>query len=255
MARVTGSPARPVTTEVPRVGTLRRVIPAFGDVLSYDQAMDVVANTLRWGGLAFGPSDPGYTVWALPNHPKAIQALDVVLDHAEVAIPLTVASLDRALDLVDFTLVQRRLAGAAWPGGLTIVGRPANHQARKFSRTLHAPGTLGVRVSRSHIERQLTTEAGIALTSAAVRYPDGGVVTDYDDVEAIVLDRVSLGGLTGVPLVGIPYVEKFPLKIHSTVVGLCDDDSISILRPGMYEKRELVAMASRIAVHEYADAT
>ena len=236
-----------------RGAVIKRIVAAYGDHLSYGQVMDIVANVLRWGGLAIGPSDCGYAVWALPTHPKAVRTLDIVLDHEATPIPLTFGSVPDMATLVRFGTIHLRLADA-WPGGLTLVVPACGSKARKYAQTLHGIQTLGVRISRSVIERQIAAESGSAITSAAIRYPDGALVRTYEDAEAIVLDKVTACCAAGVLLVGVKHSGRFPLSVNSTVAAL-GDDGISIVRPGFYERRDLVAMASRIAVHEYADAT
>ena len=234
---------------------IRCIVPAFDNILSYGQAMDIIANTLRWGGLAFGPSDCGYAMWALPTHPSAIRTLDGLLDHTSEPIPLSVASVSDAIRLVKLGTIHLRLASGAWPGGLTLVGLTADKDAQRLAESVHAHNTLGVRVSRSDIERQLVTEAGMALTSAAIRDSRGLIVDNYDDAHDIVLDGMARGKAVGVPLVGIRRDGRFTFDRNSTVAEIDAKNSIHILREGTLDRKYLLSLSSKLAIHEYGEAT
>ena len=235
---------------VPR--PIERISPAYGDQLSHRQALHVIVDVLGWGGLAIGPSDCGFALWALPLFPKAVEALDAILDHGSVPIPITFDSVPHMAKVVKFEWIHFRLADA-WPGGLTLVMPAPSGAAKKLARSMHGMQTIGIRISRSAIERQISAEADSPITSAAIRYPDGSVVCSYEDAEAIVLERMTALGIVGVTVVGIPY-ENFSLSVNSTV-ATATGSSISLIRVGFYEKKDLVAFGSRLSVQEYGDAT
>ena len=234
---------------------IRRVLPDWDDMLSTGQAHDIIGNTLQWSGLVIIPSDCGYALMGMPGHPEAMTVLDHLLQHSTTATPLTVATAEMAFAHIECSLVQKRIMAHAWPGGVTVVGK-VTRRASKLTKSLHTTDTLGLRVSRSHIERQLSAEAALALTSAAIRLPDGSVARTYEEAAGIVTDGLqSMPFSKLVPIVGIPHTTPFVFSTHSTVMGLGAGGAVDILREGTVDRRTLISWGTQISPAEYSDAT
>lgn len=236
---------------------LRTIRPAYGDSLSNAQVFDIVDNVLAWGGLVLAPSDCGYCLWALPSHPKGIALLDAVRQDDHTILPLSIGSQLMAAKLVHFNIVHQRLAAEAWPGPLTIVANVRSKEARTLSRNIRGGGeTLGLRTSRSTIERQVATEGDIALISAAMYDDNGATINNYDQAHDLVLDRLLNTGLPPAPVLGIRVPStSFVFARVSTVIKLDNQHRPVEIRPGDLDLRRLTAMTSRVAPAEYGDAT
>lgn len=233
---------------------INTMTPAAGDLLTTGQCNDILYNYLQWGGLALVPSDCGYALCGMPNNPRAMRMLDLLLDHADTPIPLSVGSAHMASTLLALHPIHLRLAAELWPGQLTLVA-PASRLARRLTQHLHVNGSLGVRVSTSNIERQLSAEAGTALTTAAVRADGGALVTAYEDAWDLIFGRLTRSKLAGVPIVGVRRQRPFPFDVHSTVVDVSSTGAPRILREGAVPSGVIRALSVKVARAEYGDAT
>lgn len=244
-----GRRRRPVQ-DAPKV-----VIPKYGDELSCGQALDLLGNVLRFGGFCLTPSDCGFALTALPAAAQAIKVLDEILDHHNDPIPLTVASIAMATETVSLNYMHERVLAPFWPGALTLVA-VATRKARDLPRRLHVEdGTLGLRVSRSRIERGLVAEAYMPLTSAAVRDENGDIIRDYAEAVDLVWRRIHLKQLTGFTWAAIKGDGRFTQPSHSTVIRVGPGGNLSIIRPGALTREEIAPLLFRPSMHEYAEAT
>jgi L-threonylcarbamoyladenylate synthase len=183
-------------------------------------AIQAAVAALRSGGLVGVPTETVYGVAAALTAGAIERLLAAKRRSPSKAITLLVDTLDQVEALAVLPPAARRLAGAFWPGPLTLVlrQRPA---ARLPAMLSGGRGTVGFRLPDHDVPRALARELGpIPLTSANVSgEPDAttaaGVVAALGQELAIVLDSGPSPG-------GIP----------STVVALLPGKPLHIVRQG-----------------------
>jgi L-threonylcarbamoyladenylate synthase len=129
-------------------------------------AIAAAADILRAGGIVAYPTDTLYGLAVDPRRDDAVARLfEAKARRAELAMPLIAADLAQAEAAGIFGPRARRLAGAFWPGPLSIVvpARPAISRLALGGRP-----SVAVRVPASRVARALAERFGfpIAATSA-----------------------------------------------------------------------------------------
>ena len=192
------------------------------DVAGRDEAIAV----LRSGGVIALPTDTVYGIAVALETPGGIEQLYAAKSRPpDKAIALLLADVDQAAEIGELSEAARMLAGAFWPGGLTLV------VPRRMDRPLPAaltggelaPGeisTVGLRVPGHATPRGLAAALGPLPTTSANRSGEPEA-RDADEIEAILGDAIDLI-LDGGPSSG---------GLASTVVDLSGED-LRILRHG-----------------------
>lgn len=223
-------------------------------LLDSRQSAELVSTLLFEGGVLL-PSDTGYAWAADPCNGTAIRRLNALLRHGNQPIPLTVSSPTQAKTLIRLTPAHQRMTADAWPGPLTVVSK-AWKDGRKLAALLGngvTSDTLGVRCGTCPTEWQLLAETRFSLTSAAVRYPNGEIVRDFDDAYDIIEKGIE-GMNEDFPWQAVRG-RKFAFTEHSTVAALTEDGLLDLLRAGAWPERELHASLRRRGPGEYAEWT
>ena len=140
-------------------------------VLSPDQAgIDAAAELLAAGNVVAAPTDTVYGIAARLDRPAALHKLYLAKGRPETkAIPILLGDVEDAIALSEEPQMLSLLAGAFWPGGLTIV-TPAKPGLPPEVVTVAQDGsrTVALRLPDNIIMRTLCRHSGgaLAVTSA-----------------------------------------------------------------------------------------
>ena len=175
-----------------------------------DASLDEAAAVLNAGGVAVIPTDTVYGLAAHPGFPDAVERLYTIKGRESGKKIALLASDAAAVEAFGFPLPEKaaQLAGSHWPGALTMVlgdegFRVPDHD---WTRRLLAKCGGVLRVTSANLS------GGKAATNAPQALADVGLSADL-----VVDDGVSPGG------------------VASTVVRVCADGEIQILRKGAIE--------------------
>jgi L-threonylcarbamoyladenylate synthase len=169
---------------------VRRVVD---DPAGRDEAIAV----LRSGGVIALPTDTVYGIAVALETPAGIEQLYAAKSRPpDKAIALLLADVDQAAEIGELSETARALAGAFWPGGLTLV------VPRRMDRPLPAAltggalvsseiPTVGLRVPGHATPRALAAALGPLPTTSANRSGEPEA-RDADEIEAILGDAIDL---------------------------------------------------------------
>ena len=194
---------------------------------------DLVA-ALRRGEVVAVPTDTVYGLAVDPRAPGGVERVFAAKSRPEsTALPVLVADLAQAEPLVhpaDHAALSA-IAGAHWPGALTVVAR----RAAGVDVALGGDGrTIGLRCSLHPAVRALCRAVGpLAVTSANLH--GGTPCTTAAEVRSIF--GAVLPVLDGGPCVGVP----------STVVALTSDGGARLLRTGPVALADVLDSLARAA--------
>jgi L-threonylcarbamoyladenylate synthase len=124
------------------------------------------AAAVRAGRLIVFPTDTVYGIGARPDEPHATARLfEAKRRPRHLELPVLAATIEEMRGVATFDERAERLAGAWWPGGLTLVLRRA--PAAAGWDLGGDPETVGVRVPHHPLSLALLAETGpMAVTSA-----------------------------------------------------------------------------------------
>jgi len=158
---------------------------------------DEAIAVLRSGGVICLPTDTVYGIAVALETQGGIEQLYAAKSRPpDKAIALLLADVDQAAEIGELSEAVRALAGAFWPGGLTLV------VPRRTDRPLPAaltggelaPGevsTVGLRVPGHATPRALAAALGPLPTTSANRSGEPEA-RDADEIEAILGDSIDL---------------------------------------------------------------
>ena len=175
-----------------------------------DAALDEAAAVLNAGGVAVIPTDTVYGLAAHPGFPDAVERLYTIKGRESGKKIALLASDAAAVETFGFPLPEKaaRLAGSHWPGALTMVLGEEGFRVpdHAWTRSLLAKCGGVLRVTSANLS------GGKAATDAPQALADVGLSADL-----VVDDGASPGG------------------VASTVVRVCADGGIDVLRKGAIE--------------------
>ncbi len=210
----------------------------FGDSLTYGH-LRKVCYALERGGLCVLPSDTCYSVAALPSRIQVMNNLATLLpDKAFEPIPLAFGSLSMVRKYVKLTGKDIRAIDEFCPGPLTLVCQMLDlHVTKSLGILLHTDNTIGVRIPDSPVERQISSELDMPITTCAIRDDRQHPVQNFDDAVSIMRERCAKTPkqmyLVAINMTRIKYHD------HSTVVSvqtrLASPYKIHIYRPGVID--------------------
>ncbi len=189
------------------------------------------AAVIRQGGLIAFPTETVYGLGADATDDQAVAAIFEAKDRPRFN-PLIVhfASSDEASDAAAFDARAHRLAGAFWPGALTLVlkRQPASAISLLVSAGLD---TVAVRVPAHPVAQALLAAAKRPIAAPSANRAGEVSPTSADHVSA------SLAGSPRMILDG----GRCPVGIESTVLDLTTPTPV-ILRPGGITRDEIEAV-------------
>lgn len=131
-------------------------------------AIEAACEAVRRGEIVGLPTDTVYGLGIDPRNRAAYELLYAAKRrHPDKAIPILVADVDQAEELVEVTVVGRALIDRHWPGGLTLV------LPRRRGVPVHigdpVTGTVAVRAPADPVVHAVLAHCGpLAVTSANV---------------------------------------------------------------------------------------
>ena len=159
--------------------------PAHFDPGVLDKAVDV----LRAGGVVAYPTDTLYGLAADPRSADAVTRVFALKGRPETsALTLIAADAEQASGAAFFSARAAALAGAMWPGPLTIVTSARSGLAPE---ALAGGATVGVRVPAHDIARALARGFGFCITATSANR-SGEVPTANPDAVLDALPAVDL---------------------------------------------------------------
>jgi L-threonylcarbamoyladenylate synthase len=210
----------------PRAGYISRVDPATR------AQVHSVAEVLRRGGVVAYPTETFYGLGALARDAAAVRRLAGLKGRPD-GKPLPLVAGDRAqVDAVALLdAAAERLAGAFWPGPLTLVvpaqpGLPPEIDA--------GTGTVGVRIPGSELARELCLAAGGTLVSTSANPAGAPPPARPEDLDAALRERLD-AVLDGGPAPG---------GAPSTVVEV-NAGGVRLVRGGVVPFEEVLAALRR----------
>jgi L-threonylcarbamoyladenylate synthase len=179
------------------------------------------AAALRRGSLVVYPTETFYGLGALATLPAALARLAAAkLRPADKPLPLVAADDAMAFALWAAVPAEARvLAGAFWPGPLTLVAAAAPG----LPGPVTLGGAVGVRVPGSELARELCRLAGGPVISTSANPSGGPAPASVKELDPELLSRVDLvldGGATsgGLPSTVIQVGEGGPRLLRAGAV-------------------------------------
>lgn len=158
---------------------------------------DEAVAVLRAGGVVALPTDTVYGIAVALGTPGGMEQLFAAKSRPpDKAIALLLADVDQAAEIGELSPAATALAGAFWPGGLTLV--VPRRRDRPLPAALTggplAPGeiaTVGLRVPGHATPRALAAALGPLPTTSANRSGEPEA-RDADEIEAMLGDGIDL---------------------------------------------------------------
>jgi L-threonylcarbamoyladenylate synthase len=189
------------------------------------------AALLRDGGVVAYPTETFYGLGALASRADALERLArAKLRPDGKPLPLLAADLDQVAEVAVLAgEAALRLAGALWPGPVTLV-----LPARPGLSPLVTAGdaTVAIRIPGSAVARRLAAAAGGALVSTSANVSGEPPPLRPDDLSQALLARID-GVLDGGPAPG---------GLPSTIVAF-DGGAVRLLRAGAVPWEEIRRLA------------
>ena len=180
------------------------------------------AEMLRASALVALPTETVYGLAARADSAQAVAAIYRAKGRPDFnPLIVHVASLDQAEQLAVMDDRARALAGAFWPGALTMV-LPLRSGARIAPAVTAGLPTIALRCPAHPVMRAVLEQSGLALAAPSANRSGGISPTRADHVAA------SLGGKVGLILDG----GACAAGIESTIVALREAGGWQVLRPG-----------------------
>jgi len=186
---------------------------------------------LKAGELVVYPTETFYALGADAFSSTALRRLFRVKGR-EPGRPVGLIAADTAMAFSvarEIPIDARRLAGAFWPGPLTIV-LPARED---LAPELTGPDGVGVRVSPNPVARALSAAIGRPITATSANLVGKAPATTLDEA------RAELGGKVKVYLEG----GKLPASAPSTVVAVKESEWIMVRIGAISEDQIAAALA------------
>lgn len=199
------------------------------------EGIEKAALCLRAGGLVAFPTETVYGLGADATDPAAVARLYEAKGRPRFN-PLIahVADLEAALELVELSPAQRRIADAFWPGPLTLVAprrQRGDAPCSPLVCDLASAGldTLAVRIPAAPIAHALLSAAGRPIAAPSANVSGRPSPTGADHVAADLAERIDI------ILDGGPCTHG----LESTILGFDSDGRLVLLRPGAVPREDI----------------
>jgi L-threonylcarbamoyladenylate synthase len=198
-----------------------------------DEALQAATEAVNAGGLVVFPTETVYGIACRPDDPAATNRLfEAKRRPRGLNLPVLASSAQEALDLAVPSDAGRRLAGAFWPGPITLV-LPRAERTKDWSLG-EATESIGIRVPDHGVTLALLRRAGpLAATSANI----SGMQPLGDRVAL----EAAFGDAVAVYLV-IRRAARGPAGRSSTVVDLTGP-KLRVVREGPIDAAEISRVA------------
>jgi L-threonylcarbamoyladenylate synthase len=195
-------------------------------------ALARAADVLRAGGTVAVPTETVYGLAARADRDDAVAAIYRAKGRPDFnPLIVHVADLAQAETLAHVDAAARTLAGAFWPGPLTLV-LPRRDDAGLSAAVSAGLATVALRCPAHPVMRALLAEAGLPLAAPSANRSGAISPTSAGHVVASLGDRVDLildGG-------------DCARGIESTIVAIRPAGGWSLLRPGPIARAEIAAL-------------
>jgi L-threonylcarbamoyladenylate synthase len=192
-----------------------------------EETTAAAADALRAGGLVAFPTETVYGLGANALLPEAVAKIFAAKERPRFnPLIVHVAGFAQAKRFVVPNEMAERLAGAFWPGALTLV-LPRRPDCEIGDLVTAGLDTLAIRAPAHPVAQALLKEAGVPLAAPSANRSGRISPTTAQHVEAELGDRVSMI-LDGGPC---------PLGLESTVVALAGEPTL--LRLGAVTRKEI----------------
>jgi L-threonylcarbamoyladenylate synthase len=194
-------------------------------------ALDTAAEAANRGDLVVLPTDTVYGLAARPDLPEGTtKVFEAKRRPRGLSLPILAPDLEAAAALAAFDGRASALAGAFWPGGLTLV-LPRTDLSRPWD--LGEEGeTVGVRVPGHPVARRLLASTGPLAVTSANRSGEPSAAT-CGDAERALGDDVAVylcaGSLPGTASTIVDLTSDRPRILRTGAVS--PDDVLAALGP------------------------
>lgn len=225
----------------------------FNSELNSEQMREIL-RTIYNGGVCLIPSDTGYSLATIPHKTLNIDNLRNLLPHAlNAPISLCFASRDMARKYVLFSAKDERSFDSFRFAPITLVCPLINGKVKtRLAPVINTLNTLGVRISDSVIERQISQKLDRPITTCAVRNADGNIIRNFDEAIEVLKERMrSIGKI--IPLAAIKS-PRIKYEKDSTIISFIDSQ-VKILREGVIDPQDIIREAKSITMFDIEDWT
>jgi L-threonylcarbamoyladenylate synthase len=155
------------------------------------RAIHEAALVVRKGGIVAIPTDTLYGLAVDPFRPDAVANVFAAKGRlTDRALPLVAADVVQVEDRIGpLPLQGRRLASRFWPGPLTLLVAAPSTLAAGIAGS---DGTVGVRVPRHQVTRELCRACGVPVTATSANISGTPAPGDPDEVERMLGHRIDM---------------------------------------------------------------
>jgi len=205
--------------------------PTGPDSLAADA--EAAAKVLSAGGVVAFPAERLYGLGADAASERAVRKVfDLKGRDRTTPLPVIVDGVDRAGQWVYFPGPAPELAGAYWPGPLTLVLPSKGGLAKAV---YGGGGELGIRVPAAELAREMARRLGRPVTATSANLSGLAAWTSVDHADPELLERCDLvldaGALPGPP---------------ASTVARVSDKGVEILREGAISRTEIDKVLGRM---------
>lgn len=201
---------------------------------------EFIRTKLLAGGFVLLPSDTCYSVAMIPwSDTSRSQLNDMLGRPANQPISIAYSSIGHAHKHVRMSIAISTVLEALTPGPLTVVC-PVNESATYRSFAYKAIGsldaTIGVRISDSAIEREISGMHHLGITSTAIRDHEGREIRDFDAAVSSIrsYSKLAANGWYAIESRAGEFAAR-----HSTVVRVTESGALEVIRHGDVHKSEI----------------
>ena len=195
------------------------------DTDSLTQAVEKALATLKQGGVMLYPTDTIYGLGADATNAAAIKKINLIKQRPESKAQLVLASdVAMAEKYGNFNQVAKRLAGAFWPGPLTIL--VPKTEVLPDVLTAGSP-LVGIRVPEHTFCVEVTRKFGRPITSTSANISEKQPATTVDEILKAFGDNTR-----NIDLV-IEETDRIIIDSTPSTLVKVEGDHITVLREGV----------------------
>ena len=202
------------------------------DTDSLTQAVEKALATLKQGGVMLYPTDTIYGLGADATNAAAIKKINLIKQRPESKAQLVLASdVAMAEKYGNFNQVAKRLAGAFWPGPLTIL--VPKTEVLPDVLTAGSP-LVGIRVPEHTFCVEVTRKFGRPITSTSANISEKQPAATVDEILKVFGDNAN-----DIDLV-IEEADRVITDSTSSTLVKVEGDHVTVLREGVITTDQLL---------------